>query len=111
MFPMIFPQNLIAAFIQQALISYINMILIFRVGKKVFLNEDIAELASYLYTLSLSLVYQLSFYSENTFVLFSLLGFYFIGTQSHKVIAAAFFFGLCSLTRTTGVLLSVYIAY
>ena len=77
---MIFPKNLIAAFLQQAVISFINMILIFRVGKKLFMNEDIAELASYLYAFSLSLVYQLSFYSENTFVLFSLLGFYFIGT-------------------------------
>jgi Gpi18-like mannosyltransferase len=55
------------------------MILIFRVGKKAFSNEDIAELASYLYVFSLSMVYQLSFYSENTFVFFSLLGFYFIG--------------------------------
>ena len=87
------------------------MILIYRVGDKVFKNKQIAELSAYLYVFSFSIVYQVSFYSENTFVCFSLLGFYFLGKKSHQIVTAAFFFGLASLTRTTGVLLSVFVAY
>jgi len=67
------------AFCQQLLISYVNMILIYRVGRTLFKNEEIAESAGHLYAFSFSIVYQISFYSENTFVLFSLLGFFFIG--------------------------------
>jgi Gpi18-like mannosyltransferase len=108
---MIFSSSLVTAFLQQLVMGYINMLLIYRVGGKVFEDVAIAELAAYLYIFSFSIVYQVSFYSENTFVFFSLLGFYFIGQKSHQIVTAAFFFGLASLTRTTGVLLSVFIAY
>lgn len=42
---------------------------------------------------------------------FSLLGFYFLGKRTHQIITSAFFFGLASLTRTTGALLSIFIAF
>jgi len=83
LFPMIFPSSLATAFLLQLAVSYVNMLLIFRVGDRVFNNKQIAELSAYLYIFSFSIVYQVSFYSENTFVCFSLLGFYFLGEKTH----------------------------
>lgn len=56
--------------------SYMNMILLFRVGTLIYKDSKMAELAAYLYIASHSVLYQITFYSENTFLLFTLLGFY-----------------------------------
>ena len=53
----------------------------------------------------------MSFYSENTFMLMSLLGFYVLGHSCHRIVIASFFFGLATMTRTTGCLLSIFVAY
>ena len=72
------------------------------------------------------MVYQMSFYSENTFLFFSLLGLWFIysdpaadphGRRDWKVpsavsvLCAAFCWGMCTFTRSTGVVHSIFIAY
>ena len=72
------------------------------------------------------MVYQMSFYSENTFLLFSLLGMLFLysgpGSESHgrrdwkvpsatRVLCAAVCWGMCTFTRSTGVVHSIFIAY
>ena len=70
------------------------------------------------------MVYQMSFYSENTFLFFSLLGTLCIqrGSRPSKrkdwevprpmsVLAAAFCWGMSTLTRSTGIIHSLFIAY
>ncbi len=57
LFPLIYPTSLMLAFYQQLLISYVNMILIYRVGRNLFKNEEIAESAGHLYAFSFSIVY------------------------------------------------------
>ena len=52
------------------------MILIYRVGILIYKDAKMAELAAYLYIASHSVLYQITFYSENTFLMFTLLGFY-----------------------------------
>ena len=58
------------------LASFINTILLYRVGRLVYGDAKMAELASYLYIVSHSVFYQVTFYSENTFLMFTLLGIY-----------------------------------
>ena len=105
--------------------SYLNTILLYRVGVLVYKDSKMAELAAYLYIASHSVLYQITFYSENTFLLFTLLGFYamYAGkriSQSSRgfgipstsyALLACFFFGMSTLTRSTGVLLSIFIAF
>jgi len=93
------------------------MILIYIIGR-CYLSERVARVSAYFYIFSHSTVYQVSMYSENTYVLFQLLGFYIIShdekvfkIKNHRVILASFFFGLAAMTRSTGILLSVYVAY
>lgn len=54
---MIFSSSLVTAFLQQLAMGYFNMLLIYRVGGKVFEDVAIAELAAYLYIFSFSIVY------------------------------------------------------
>ena len=107
--------------------SYLNTILIFRVGKDIYADHKTAELAAYLYIASHSALYQITFYSENTFLMFSLFGFLIIystpavtQTQSRRtfhiprssaVLLAGMMFGMSTLTRSTGILLSIFIAF
>ena len=58
--------------------SYVNTLLIYRIGVLMYGKRDLAELAAYLYIASHSVLYQITFYSENTFLMCTLLGFYFI---------------------------------
>ena len=67
----------------------------------------------------------MTFYSENTFLLFTLLGFLVIYynqpmqqegrafqiPKTWAAFAGCFFFGAATLTRATGVLLSIFIAF
>ena len=101
------------------------MILIYRVGILIYKDAKMAELAAYLYIASHSVLYQITFYSENTFLMFTLLGFYamYVGrrvVQSYRAFGipqcssalfACYFFGMSTLTRSTGVLLSIFIAF
>ena len=72
------------------------------------------------------MVYQMSFYSENTFLFFSLLGMLCLysgtGPETHgrrdwkvpttmKVLCAAISWGMCTFTRSTGVVHSIFIAF
>ena len=105
--------------------SWVNTMLLYRVGVLVYKDAKMAELASYLYIASHSVLYQITFYSENTFLMFTLLGFYamyaskkvvqnyrdFDIPQSSAVLLGCFFFGMSTLTRSTGVLLSIFIAF
>ena len=72
----------IANSLLQLVLSYFNTILIFRVGKKAFgdtpRRRKVAEIAAYLYIVSHSTVYQMSFYSENLFLFCTLAGLYVI---------------------------------
>ena len=113
-------------FLYQLFVSYLNTILIYRVGILVFSKARVAEIAAYFYIFNHSMVYQMSFYSENTFLFFSLLGMVFIysgpgsktyGRRSWKVptaasvLCAAFCWGMCTFARSTGVVHSLFIAY
>jgi len=107
--------------------SYINTILLYRVGTLIYKDAKMAELSAYLYIASHSVLYQMTFYSENTFLMFTLLGFYamygtaqakstdtyrdFAIPRSSSVLLGCLFFGLSTLTRSTGVLLSIFIAF
>jgi phosphatidylinositol glycan class V len=109
----------------QILLSYANTLLIYRVGKRVFGqgqdNERIAELSSRFYIVSHSAVYQVAFYSENLFLFLTLMGLLIIysGKTSqglylppcHRIVLATFVFGLATCTRSTGVLMSVFVAF
>ena len=64
---------LIVNFFYQLLISYLNTILIYRVGIRIFDKARVAEVAAYFHVFGHSTIYQMSFYSENTFLFFSLL--------------------------------------
>lgn len=94
----------------------------------VYKDAKMAELAAYLYIASHSVLYQTTFYSENTFLMFTLIGFYALysgplssssGTEhrdfaiprNSSALLACFFFGMSTLTRSTGVLLSLFIAF
>ncbi len=50
----------------------------YRVGALIYEDKRMAELAAYFYIVSFSVLYQVTFYSENTFLMFTLLGFYVI---------------------------------
>ena len=103
----------------------LNTILLYRVGVLTYDDAKMAEVAGYLYILSHSALYQIAFYSENTFLLFTLLGLYILhaGPQSSTqrrpyslpspltVLLACFSFACATLTRSTGVLLSLFIAF
>lgn len=105
--------------------SYINMLLLYRVGILIYKDAKMAELAAYLYIASHSVLYQITFYSENSFLMFTLLGFYamYVGKRvvqgyrmfgiprASSALLACFFFGMSTLTRSTGVLLSIFIAF
>jgi Gpi18-like mannosyltransferase len=88
-----------------------NGLLILHVGASLFGDLKMAKTAAYLYILSHSVVYQVSFYSENTFVFFTLIGLYFIQSSQQKLPFAALAFSFASMTRSTGVLLSVFVAF
>ena len=84
-------------------------------------------MAAYLFIFSHSMLYQITLYSENTFLFLTLLGLLFLYSEdrskqsfknrpytlprSSNVLLACFFFGLATMSRSTGLLLSVYIAY
>ena len=55
--------------------SLINTILLYRIGTLIYKDAKMAELSAYLYIASHSILYQMTFYSENTFLMFTLLGF------------------------------------
>ena len=55
--------------------SLINTILLYRIGTLIYKDAKMAELSAYLYIASHSVLYQMTFYSENTFLMFTLLGF------------------------------------
>jgi phosphatidylinositol glycan class V len=106
----------------QVALSYLNTILLYRVGKKVFGSfheaDKLALMSARFYFVGHSAVYQVAFYSENLFLFLSLLGLAVVyskqsaGTPStHNVVLATFVFGLATCTRSTGVLLSVFVAY
>jgi len=62
----------------QLFLSFLNTLMIYRVGKSVFGKipeaERIAELSARFYVVSHSAVYQVAFYSENLFLFLSLFG-------------------------------------
>lgn len=60
------------------MLGWLNTLLIYKVGTKIFDKERISEVASYMYIISHSMVYQISMYTENLFLFFSLMGLYFI---------------------------------
>lgn len=119
------PDILLIGFWLQLMLSFANTLLIFRVGRRVFSDvhgaERIAELASRFYIFSHSTVYQVAFYSENTFLFLSLVGLAIIYSgkpseglylpQCHRVVLSTFIFGLATCTRSTGVLMSVFVAF
>jgi hypothetical protein len=109
MFPYLMPESRIAGFLVQQMISLTNALLIFHIGLRWNNDLKMAKTAAYLYILSI--VYQVSFYSENTFVLFTLLGLYFIQKSQNWLPLAALAFSCASMTRSTGVLLSVFVAF
>jgi hypothetical protein len=55
--------------------SFINTILLYRIGTIIYKDAKMAELSAYLYIANHSVLYQMTFYSENTFLMFTLLGF------------------------------------
>ena len=105
--------------------SFLNTILIYRVGVMIYGDKSMAELAAYLYIASHSVLYQITFYSENSFLLLTLIGLYVLYSGASKqenralwntprdstALLACFFFGMSTLTRSTGVLLSIFIAF
>lgn len=56
--------------------------LLYRVGTLIYKDARMAELAAYLYIVSHSVLYQSTLYSENTFLMFTLLGFYVLAAGS-----------------------------
>ena len=104
-------------------ISYLNMMMIYRLGKALVGGgtdaEKIALSSARFYILSHATVYQIAFYSENLFLFFTLLGLSIVhsGKQKdgmpscHRVILATFVWGLATCTRSTGVFLSLFVAY
>ena len=54
----------------------INTILLYRVGSLLYKDMRMAEMAAYLYIVSHSVLYQITYYSENSFLMFTLLGLY-----------------------------------
>ena len=108
-----------------AIQSFVNTILIYRVGKLIYKDRWTAELAAYLYIASFSVVYQITLYSENMFLMCTLLGLLVIHkakpvTQnaraydippSSAVLFACVFFGIGALSRSTGVILSIFVAF
>ena len=113
-------------FFYQLVISYANTILIYRIGILIFNKARVAEVAAYFHVFGHSTLYQMSFYSENTFLFFSLLGFYFLYSDpclmtykekdwkvptASSVLRAALCWGVCTFTRSTGVVHSLFIAY
>jgi len=118
-------QNLAyVGFFIQLVLSLLNTFMIYRVGKRVFGKipeaERIAELSARFYVVSHSAVYQVAFYSENLFLFLSLVGLSVIysGKSSqgllppcHRIVLATFVFGLATCTRSTGVLMSVFVAF
>lgn len=97
--------------------------MLYRLGKRVFGEradaDRIAELSARFYLASHSVVYQVAFYSENTFLFLSLAGLSIMYAglkpgalpQCHKVVTGSFLFGLATCTRSTGLLLSVFVGF
>ena len=56
--------------------------LLYRVGILIYKDARMAELAAYLYIVSHSVLYQSTLYSENTFLMFTLLCFYVLAAGS-----------------------------
>ena len=69
-------------------------------------------------------MYQISYYSENMFLFFSLAGLYIIYYKQKEdsnskfylpsttfIVGATFVFGMATCTRSTGVLMSVFVAF
>ena len=54
--------------------SYLNMLLLYRLALLLYKDRKVAELSAYLYVASFSALYQITLYSENTFLLFTQLG-------------------------------------
>lgn len=118
-----FGSHKMVGFWMQIVLSYMNTLMLYRLGKRVFGEradaDRIAELSARFYLASHSCVYQIAFYSENTFLFLSLLGLtvMYAGKQSdglpstHNVIAGTFLFGLATCARSTGLLLSVFVGF
>ena len=111
----------VAGFLMQLLFSYLNTILLYKVGMKVTKSAVTAEASAYLYLISHSMLYQVALYSENLFLLLTLLGMHamykikeqpsFYCASSHRVVIGTFIFSLAALTRSSGVFLGIFTAF
>ena len=111
----------------QVIQSWLVLILLYRCCCLIFKDERTAELSGYIFVLNHSMMYYISNYSEGTFILFTLIGLYSIYSgkqskscegarsyflpQTHRVMFACFMFGCATLTRSTGVFLSIFVAF